>query len=135
MSREADVFACLTDAVIAPAGGFPPVRETDAREFLERYLASSPRANRIGLRAMLLALELGPRALGFGGRLRQLDPAGRLAFLARVERSPAAALVHATEALAKLVYYGDDGVMRGLGYDPDAIVERGRALRREEARW
>jgi hypothetical protein len=37
--------------------------------------------------------------------------------------------------LAKLAYYGDDGVMRTLGYDPDAVVERGRRLRREEARW
>jgi hypothetical protein len=38
-------------------------------------------------------------------------------------------------ALAKLSYYGDDGVSRSLGYDPDAVVARGRALREAEVRW
>jgi hypothetical protein len=135
LTREADIFACLTDAVVAPGHGLPKLAETDTREFLARYLAASPRLNRIGFRAMLLAVEVGPLALGFGARLRRLAPAARLAYLARIQRGPAAPLSQALEVLAKLAYYGDEGVMRSLGYDPVAVVERGRALRREEARW
>lgn len=135
VAREADIFACLTDTVVAPGHGLPALRETDAREFLARYLAASPRANRAGLRAMLLAVEIGPLALGFGARLRRLSPADRLAYLSRIQHGRAAPLAQALEALAKLAYYGDEGVMRSLGYDPAAVVERGRALRRREARW
>ncbi len=135
MRREADVFACLTDAVVAPGGGLPPLAETDAVAFLARYLAASPRRNRAGFRALLLALEVGPLALGFGARLRRLAPAARLAYLQRLERSPAAPLAEMLEALAKLSYYGDEGVMAAVGYDPAAVVERGRRLRREEGRW
>ncbi|HVE67272.1 MAG TPA: hypothetical protein VNB64_01700 [Solirubrobacteraceae bacterium] len=134
-TREADIFACLTDAVVAPGHGLPALRETDTREFLGRYLAASPSINRAGLRAMLLAVEVGPLGLGFGARLRRLAPAQRLAYLSRVQRGRMAPLAHALEALAKLAYYGDEGVMRALGYDPVAVVERGRALRRREARW
>lgn len=135
MRREADVFACVTDAVVAPGGGLPALRGTDAVAFLERYLDSSPRLNRLGLRAMLLALEVGPLALGFGARLRRLEPSARLAYLERLDRGRLAPLARVLEALAKLAYYGDEGVMGRLGYDPDAVVERGRRLRREEARW
>ena len=135
MRREADVFACLADAVVAPGDGHPPLAQTDAVAFLERYLAGSPRRNRTGLRALLLALDAGPLAMGFGARLRRLSPAARLAYLERLQRSRAAPLAQVLEALAKLAYYGDDGVMRSMGYDPDAVVERGRRLRREEARW
>lgn len=134
-AREADVFACLVDAVVAPADGLPAVRETDAVDFLRRYLAASPRLNRGALRAMLLAVEVGPRALGFGTRLRRLAPGQRLAYLRRLEHGPAAPVAQALEALAKLAYYGDDAVMLRLGYDPDAEVERGRRLRRAEGRW
>jgi hypothetical protein len=135
MTREGDIFACLTDAVVAPGGTLPALSRTDAVAFLERYLAASPRRNRVGLRALLLALEVGPLALGFGARLRRLALPARLSYLAHLEHSRAAPLARALEALAKLAYYGDDGVMRELGYDPDAIVERGRRVRREEARW
>lgn len=135
LTREADIFACLTDAVVAPGHGLPTLRETDAREFLVRYLDASPRANRAGLRAMLLAVEVGPLALGFRARLRRLPQRDRLAYLTRLQDGPAAPLAQALEAVAKLAYYGDEGVMRSLGYDPVAVVERGRALRREEARW
>jgi hypothetical protein len=33
-----------------------------------------------------------------------------------------------------LAYYGDDDVMRQIGYDADANVARGRELRRREGR-
>jgi hypothetical protein len=134
-AREANVFACLVEAVVSPVEPLPPLARTDAIAFMDEYLAASPAVNRAGLRALLHALEVGPRALRLGGRFRQLDPAGRATYLARMQRTAAGRGFQALEAVAKLAYYGDDGVMRTLGYDPDAVVARARRLRREEARW
>lgn len=135
--REASIFACLCDTVVAPEPVLPPVRETDAAEFFDRWMARSPRANRIALRALLLAVELSPLALGFGRRLRRLEPPARAAFLARAERArpaPLRQLAKLVKGMALLAYYGDDAVMRRIGYDADANVRRGRELRRREAR-
>ena len=48
--REASIFACITDTVVAPEPILPPVRDTDAVGFLDRWLAAAPAMNRIGLR-------------------------------------------------------------------------------------
>ena len=133
--READIFACLVDTVVAPAPPLPPVAGTDAVAWLERYLESSPRNGRLALRAGLLALEAAPRLLGFGARLRGLDATRRLAFVQRAEASPRGAAMVALRGVAQLAYYGDGAVMRLLGYDADARVARGRALRAAEGRW
>ena len=133
--REANVFACLVDTVVAPGAGLPPLDCTDAVEFLDGYLAAAPRANRIGVRAALHALELAPRLLGYGDRLRRLPAERRLQFLDAAGRTAAGAALQGIEVMAKLAYYGDDGVMRSLGYDPDAVVARGRELRVKEGRW
>ena len=37
--REASIFACVCDTVVAPAPVLPPVRDTDAVGFLDRWLA------------------------------------------------------------------------------------------------
>jgi hypothetical protein len=134
-AREANVFACLVEAVVAPGAPLPPLARTDAVAFLDRYLDASPPLNRAGLRALLHALEVGPWAQRLGGRFRQLDPHRRAAYLERVERGRAGRAFQALEALAKLAYYGDDGVLCRLGYDADAVLARGRRLRREEGRW
>jgi hypothetical protein len=134
--READIFACLAETVVAPAAPLPPVRETDAVASFDRQLTAAPALNRNGLRGTLLALELGPRLARRGGRLRRLPAEERLAFLRSLEASPRLRpLVQAVAALAQLSYYGDDGVMRLLGYDPDANLARARALRANEGRW
>jgi hypothetical protein len=133
--REASIFACLTDSLVAPGGVLPPVVGTDAVAFLDGLLGRVPRPNRVGVRGLLLALELGPLALGFRARMRRLAPASRVEYLRRLERSRLGPLLEALGALAKLAYYGDDGVMRRLGYDADAVVARGRELRRVEGRW
>ena len=36
--REASIFACLADTVVAPEPVLPPVRETDAVEFFDRWM-------------------------------------------------------------------------------------------------
>ena len=133
--REASIFACVCDTVVAPRPVLPPVHDTDAVEFLDRWLAKAPRLNRLGLRALLYAAELAPRAVGGGGRLRELPEVGRAEALTRLERSPRAReLVKLLSGIAFLAYYGDNAMMRRVGYDADANVERGRRLRATERR-
>ena len=136
-AREASIFACVCDTVVAPESPLPPVRETDAVAFLDRWLAASPRLNRTGLRALIYAAELAPRALGLGGRLRSLQEGRRALALERAEaarRPEARAVLKLLKSIAFLAYYGDDAVMARLGYDADVVVRRARALRAKEAR-
>ena len=108
-------------------------RRTDAVAFFADWLgARAARSNRAGMRALLYALELAPLAAGAGARLRRLDGARRRAALERIDAPPrSAAPSTPSTAIAQLSYYGDDAVMRSLGYDADAVVARGpRAARR-----
>jgi hypothetical protein len=133
--REASIFACVCDTFVAPRPALPPVHETDAVEFLDRWLAMAPRLNRAGMRALLYAAELSPRAVGRRRRLRTLPEAERAAVLARLQRSRRAReLVRLLQGIACLAYYGDDRIMRGLGYDADANIARARELRTREGR-
>jgi hypothetical protein len=136
-SREASIFACLIDAVVAPAPPLPPVRETDAAAFLDLWLARSPAPQRTGLRVLLHLVEVGPLLAGFRARLRRLAPAERLAYVRRIEHAPLPPLRQLSKlvnGMATLAYYGDDEVMRLLGYDAAANVARGRALRERDGR-
>ena len=135
--REASIFACVCDTVVAPEPVLPAVRDTDAVRFFDFWLAHSPRLNRAGLRSLLYLAEMGPRALGFRARLRSLPEEERARLLDAAEhaRSPhLRQLVHVIKEVALLSYYGDDGVMLRLGYDADANVARGRELRVLERR-
>jgi len=135
--REASIFACLVDTVAAPEPVLPPVAQTDAAFFFDRWLAASPRLNAIGMRVLLHAAELGPWLLGYGGRLRQLSVPDRVRYLDAVERNRNPHVRQLTKLLkgtAYLAYYGDDDVMLRVGYDAEANVERGRALRAAEGR-
>jgi hypothetical protein len=133
--REASMFACIVETVVAPGGALPPLRRTDAVAAFGAHLAASPGANRALLRALLYAVEAAPLVLGYGARLRRLRPDARLAALERLEAGPAGPALRPLTALAKLAYYGNDRVARALGYDADAVVARGRALREAEVRW
>lgn len=130
--REASIFACLVDTVVAPAPPLPPVAATDAVQAFDAWLARAPRPNRTALRALLYAIEVAPRLTGFGGRLRRLNAPSRLAFFERLERAPSGAARSVAEVLrstAASSYYGDAGVMRALGYDAAERVARGQELR------
>ena len=135
--REASIFACLCDTVVAPEPLLPAVRDTDAVSFFDNWLARSPRLNRIALRGLLYLVELAPRRLGARHRLRRLSVEDRAEALAQAEkaRSPhARQLLKLIKGIATLSYYADDAVMLRLGYDAGANVRRGRELRRLEAR-
>ena len=130
-AREASIFACWCDTVVAPGNGLPPVASTDAVRFFDFWLERSPRLNRAGLRALLYGIELAPRLLGFKRRLRALPESERVRALHALEQAKAPQLRPLTKLLkggAFLIYYGDDGIMRSLGYDADERVRTGRAL-------
>jgi hypothetical protein len=135
--REASIFACVCDAVVAPEPVLPPVRETDAVTFFDDWMARAPALNRIGMRALLYAAELSPLATGSGKRLRRLDRAARTRWLRAVERAPSGQLRLVTKLVksaAQLSYYGDDRVLARCGYDAEANLQRGRKLRALEGR-
>ncbi len=135
--REASIFACLVDAVVAPEPLLPGVAQTDCTLFFDRWMAAAPRVNARGLRALLHAVELMPYALGFRARLRRLPVAERARFLAAVEHSSnrhVRQLVKLLKGVALLSYYGDDAVMAQIGYDAAANLRRGRELRAREGR-
>lgn len=135
-AREARLFACLTDVVVAPAVGLPPVADTDAVWAFDDSLAAAPAANRVGLRAMLHAVDLAPLLLRRGGRLHTLDPVARTRVVAELDHHPVAGpMLKALRGIAHLSYYGDARVMAILGYEPEALLARSAALRTREARW
>jgi hypothetical protein len=135
--REASIFACLADAVVAPEPLLPPVRETDAVAFFDRWMSRAPRLNRVALRTLLYTLEVAPRFLGFGLRMRQLDAERRAAFLRAIEQNripQLRQLAKLMQGFGQLSYYGDDRVMLRIGYDAEANVQRGRELRAQDGR-
>jgi len=80
---------------------------------LERFLAAAPWPQRAGLR-LLLALARRPRGASL------------------LERVPLAA--EAAAATLALGRYDDPAVAASLGWDAEAVVSRGRQLRRAEGR-
>ena len=99
---ERSIFSRVTTAVVAPVPPLPPVRATDAAAAFERSLAAAPKLNELAIRAAFLLVGAGLR------------------------RGPLLKLVR---SLAQLHYYGDAGVMRILGYDPDAVIARAAEVR------
>jgi hypothetical protein len=80
---------------------------------LEKFIAASPAPQRLGLR-LLIALGRRPRGLAL---LAKLAPADQ-----------------AATGLAAMARYDDPDRARALGFDADAVVARGRELRRREGR-
>lgn len=135
--REASIFACAVDTLLAPEPDLPAVRDTTAAIGFDDWLTHSPDANRYAVRAGLYLLELTPRLTGRGARFRQLDRASRQEFLSSAgNKRPLwlTGLVDTLRMFAAAVYYGDDDVALRLGYDADARVRRGRELRASEGR-
>jgi hypothetical protein len=135
--REASIFACLVDTVAAPEPLLPAVARTDCAFAFDRWMAAGPALNARGMRGLLLALEVMPMAMGYGKRFRRLPRAERTRFVRAIEHSSnrhVKQLVKALKGAAFLAYYGDDAVMRQVGYDAQANLERARAVRLSEGR-
>lgn len=135
--REASIFACLVDAMLSPEPDLPPVAATNAVSDFDQWLAASPRLNRTGLRAALYMAELLPLVSGHRARLRRLERPERARFVAGAEHAapaPLRLLFTSLRVFAAFCYYGDDDIARRLGYDADALLQRGRELRAAEGR-
>lgn len=135
--REASIFACLVDTVAAPEPLLPPVAQTDCAFAFDRWMAAGPAINARAMRALLLGLELMPLAMGHGRRFRRLPAGERARFirgLEHVHSKHVKQLVKMLKGAAFLAYYGDDDVMRQVGYDAEANLERARAVRLREGR-
>jgi hypothetical protein len=135
--REASIYACLVDAICAPAGDLPAVRDTTAVSFFDDWIRHGPALNRIGVRALLYFCEAGPLLAGYGRRLRRLDRTERQDYLRRIARSQATPLKAAIDLFrvsAGLSYYGDTAVMGALGYHPEEKLRASRELREREGR-
>jgi hypothetical protein len=135
--REASIFACFTDAVVAPEPLLPPVRDTDAVASFDDWMAQAPRLNRTGMRSLLYVLEMSPLVTGQRKRLRRLDAPARAAWLEAIAhaRRPELRLVYKLmKGVAQFTYWGDDQLMLHVGYDAEANVQRGRELRLKEGR-
>lgn len=113
--REARIFTCLADTLLAPVPPLPPVDETDAAEVFGEWLAHFPVATRWGLRSFMVAIELAPRLTG--PPWHALPPGERLARLDRIRRLPnGSLLLDALRAACGSSYYGDRSVSAALGY-------------------
>lgn len=135
--REASMFACITDAMLRPEPDLPPVSETTAVYFFDSYLSCGPKLNAVGFRAVLWCCELAPFITGYGKRFRRLDAYERARFLQGWSESRVPQLrasFKLIKSIGGLSYYNDGGVLKRCGYDPDANVARGRALREKEGR-
>lgn len=97
-------FAALVEEVVRPSPPLPPVVRTDAVAAFEGWLADAPLPHRVAVRLLLVA------------------------------RARVSAADEVLRRLAAHCYYGDDAVMRTLGYDADAVVTRARSLRLAEGR-
>ncbi len=135
--REAAVFASLTEVYCRPEPTFPSLAATDAVAFIDAFAARSRILNRIGFRVILWAVELAPLVRGYGGTFTRLAADRQAQFVRSLDRSRWQLLqvgFRLLKTLTLMSYYGDVAVLRTTGYDPEANIARGRALRRAEGR-
>jgi hypothetical protein len=115
--REERVVERLVDAAVATGDPLPAPRDTDAVAAFDTWLRAAPAPNRLAVRGLLrvVGTEDLPRLIESGEGVR----GGAAQVLARI---------------AAHCYYGDERVMRALGYDAGEVAARGLALRRAEGR-
>ena len=136
-ARERAVFTSFTAAVVAPHPHLPRTDDTDALDAFENWIAQAPRLNATVLRAALTAVDLAPLATTHRTRFSKLDdtPRGQVIdHLEHARQPPIRQAMKALKSIAFLCYYGDDAIMRTLGYDADANVARARSIRAAEGR-
>ena len=121
---ETALVTTMIEAAVVPAPPLPPVERTDAVAAFGAWLAAAPGPNRALLRGLLRTLGL---------KLRRMPAAERARFL----QTPTGRTAPGVQMLMRIAahcYYGDDGVMRRLGYDAGANARRGAQLRATEGR-
>ena len=133
--READILLCLTDTAVAPSNKLPAVDQTGIVEAFNAFLRASQPIMKVGLRAIILLLEITPKLVGYRRRFRKLSVEQRTEYLNRAIKSFLAPVVNPVISVFQMLYYGEPSVHAVVGYDPAPQLERCRALRKEERRW
>ena len=106
--RELRAAEAVIDWAVAPEPPLPPVAQTGAVAAFVSGFDVGPRAQRLGLRVLLLVIGLIPPRLSWRKH-------------GRVREGPAAPLIEALAALAQLAYYGDPTVLDRLARLPSAV--------------
>lgn len=136
-NSEVAVFTALVESICAPEPVYPPVSQTAAVDYFDRYLQASPAINRLGFKLILHIVEYAPLVVRPGRRFSRLEPIKRVDFILRWSESrlrPLRVVFELMKGIVFMAYYGDDSVLKACGYDPDANIERARTLRRKEGR-
>ena len=126
--RERLIVAALAEGVVDPRPPMPEIAQTDTVDAFEEALAPGPTANRVALRAALRLVDrAAPRLVGERGPLHLLPREARAKALHAAARHPVlGAAMEPLRGVLHLAYYGDLGVLRSLGYDPEAVRARAR---------
>ncbi len=132
---EAAAAVALLDAWAAPEVGLASDEAASAAfvRRLERLLRASPAPSRLGVRALLLALEFVPDVRS--PRRFSTLPGPQRSRRANAWRRRLAAPMRALGALLLLAYYDDGAVAGSVGYDRGRAVGRARAVRAGGGRW
>ena len=127
--HEQRLVAALIEGLVDPRPPLPTVGQTDAVEAFEAALRPGPAFNRLGLRLAVRVLDrCAPRLAGERAPLHRLPRERRDAALQAAARHRVlGALLEPLRGVAHLAYYGDLSVLRGLGYDPEAVRARARS--------
>lgn len=129
-----ELLVALAEVVKPRRDGFELPVEAAMAEAAASMLARVPPPLSAVLPLGVRGFDLGPRVLGFGGRFRDLPLADRVAYVRRIEASPAGPHHEVLRVLRGLLLFGFyelPEVGAHLGYDADAWIAEAIAVRDE----
>ncbi len=131
-ARERAVVDAIAQTIFPPGGAIPmDAREAGVVEWVDRFLASVPRQERVLIRLMFALFELAPLASPRPRPFTRMDPDRRRRWLAGWEQSrlmPRRTAFGALRSVILMAYAGHEGFEEALGIDDgDRILARRRA--------
>lgn len=109
----------IAEAFFSPDGEVSDERLDAFVEEIDRFVSPASKTLRFGLLLMLWAIRWSPFLFGKFKTFESLDREARLVHLERLERSKAKELpllVVAYKTMMTMIFYEDEGELRGLGY-------------------
>lgn len=113
----------LAVALFDTGAGIPATRLDWLLEDVDDFSGRAGAKTRTALVVTLLVLEWLPLLLGLFGRMSRLDPARRLRYLERLDRSELTVLIAIPKAVLGLCYYEHPDVVAELGHDGRPLIE------------
>ncbi len=112
----------LTVSLFDAGRGVPDARLDWLLADVDDFTGRAGAKTRTAFLATLLILEWIPVLFGVFGRMSRLEPAARVRYLERVDRSGLAALIAVPKAVLGLCYYEHPDVLEELGYDRRPLI-------------